>query len=198
MIDKEEIFKNEIELISDKDLKLFAKYCIKEVPNYFFKIPASSTGKYHPTYTLGKGGLVRHTKAAVKIADSFLNIDCIKKSLTDFETSRNIIIFSLIFHDCFKTNNTNHTVFEHPVLAANFIHECYTKYDKSLIKGSRSLFEYEINSIASSIRSHMGEYNINNDLKADIKSLPLPITFEQRIVHICDYFASRKFINVEV
>lgn len=38
------------------------------VPMDFFTQPASSSGKYHPSYALGVGGLVRHTKAAMIMA----------------------------------------------------------------------------------------------------------------------------------
>ena len=65
----------EIELIKDEELKKFAKYCMDKVPEYFFHVAASSTGKYHPAYTLGEGGLVRHVKAAVKIADCLLSLE---------------------------------------------------------------------------------------------------------------------------
>ena len=46
---------------------------IELLPNYFFEVPASSTGKYHPEFALGDGGLIRHTKVAVRIAYELLN-----------------------------------------------------------------------------------------------------------------------------
>ena len=45
------------------------------LPDYFFSVSASSTGKYHPSFSLGNGGLLRHTKVVVKIAYELLAID---------------------------------------------------------------------------------------------------------------------------
>lgn len=60
------VFSAELQLIKNQDLRAFAEYCLVRVPEYFFTIPASSTGKYHPPFSLGRGGLVRHTKAVVQ------------------------------------------------------------------------------------------------------------------------------------
>ena len=65
---KEEVFKKELTYIKNNRYKENIKVLINLLPDYFFEIPASSTGKYHPYYATGKGGLVRHTKAAVRIA----------------------------------------------------------------------------------------------------------------------------------
>ena len=83
--------KEEIELIKNEELKKFAYFCMDKVPKYFFKVAASSTGKYHPSYTLGEGGLVRHVKAAVKIANSLLDLE------QNQDLNRDCIIFALIF-----------------------------------------------------------------------------------------------------
>lgn len=65
---KSTVFQKELNLIKDTNLRDFIAICLDNAPDYFFEMPASSTGKYHPEYTLGEGGLVRHTKAAVAIA----------------------------------------------------------------------------------------------------------------------------------
>ena len=61
-------FKAELETIEYKPLKVFAKWCLNILPDYFYEVAASSTGKYHPSYTLSEG-LVRHTIAVVRIAN---------------------------------------------------------------------------------------------------------------------------------
>ena len=63
-------FKKEIETINYNSLKVFATWCLNQLPDYFYEVAASSTGKYHPSYALGDGGLVRHTIAAVRIANA--------------------------------------------------------------------------------------------------------------------------------
>ena len=72
---KSDIFRGELDLISNHKYRECAREILDElVPEYFYDVPASSTGKYHPWYSLGYGGLVRHTKAAFKIAKDLLNL----------------------------------------------------------------------------------------------------------------------------
>ena len=44
----EKVIMNEIE---NEELRNFALYSANEIPNYFWEIPASSSGKYHPSLT---------------------------------------------------------------------------------------------------------------------------------------------------
>lgn len=65
-MEKQETFKKELSLIKNENIRNFVKEFLNTVPDYFFTVAASSTGKYHPNYALGEGGLVRHTKAATR------------------------------------------------------------------------------------------------------------------------------------
>ena len=72
-------FENEIALIQSEDYKMFAKFYFEEyVPNYFWNIGASSSGKYHPKFSQGMGGLVRHTKAVVLFCKELMSFLCYK------------------------------------------------------------------------------------------------------------------------
>ena len=66
-------FAAELTLITDPGIRAFTEKCIEELPDYFFRVPASSTGKYHPRISLGEGGLLRHTQMAVQIAADLLH-----------------------------------------------------------------------------------------------------------------------------
>ena len=57
MIDKTRVFAKELLLIEDKYIRETTEKIITELPDYFFRTAASSTGKYHPKYALGDGGL---------------------------------------------------------------------------------------------------------------------------------------------
>ena len=76
-MNKEEMFLDELELISDEELSESLLKIIELLPEYWFKEAASSTGKYHPEYALGDGGLLRHSKAAMRIGYELLNDPCI-------------------------------------------------------------------------------------------------------------------------
>lgn len=181
---KSEIFKNELELITSKHLHDFISYCLENTPDYFFSMPASTTGKYHPSYSLGEGGLIRHTQAAVKIANELLRNDLYSK----LRTAQNEIIAALIMHDSIKKgiNGSAYTTIDHPLQASNFI--------KKMASDIKYGDDKQINLICSMIESHMGQWNTDRNGN---EILPLPKTLEQKFVHLCDYLASREFITVE-
>ena len=182
---KSTIFNNELELIKNNRLRRSCEVLLNELPDYFYEIPASSTGKYHPKFALGEGGLVRHTKVAVRIAYEIIKTQSIGNVFTDDE--KDLILISLMLHDGLKEGfpKEKYTKFDHPILAANFVN------DKANLT---ELTSEEVKLISTNISSHMGEWNKSD--YSDI-TLPLPKNKYQKMVHMCDLLASRKFINVE-
>lgn len=139
---KAEIFDDELNLIKSNDIKNFVKDFLNQVPDYFFTTAASSTGKYHPSYALGEGGLVRHTKAATRIAYELFGINFFKYN----EIEQDLILASLILHDTYKhgKNGSEYTVTEHPVVAAQEV----LNFSSDMNKEYKEI-------IASNISSHM-------------------------------------------
>ena len=180
-------FREEISQIKDKKIKKFTAVTVSKLPDYFFEIAASSTGKYHPSYVLGKGGLVRHTKAAVKIALELFNNTTVQ-SFTDLE--KDMIISAIILHDGIKhgLNGSKYTVVKHPILICEYIAN-----DDEL---TEMLDESVLNSILSNIWCHMGQFNL--DYKTKKVVLDKPETEMEKFVHLCDYLASRKYIEVKL
>ena len=84
-MNKSELFKDELNYLKNEDIKKSATELINILPEYFFHEAASSTGKYHPKYALGEGGLLRHTKAACYIAHELLNDPAIGEKYTSRE-----------------------------------------------------------------------------------------------------------------
>jgi hypothetical protein len=182
---KIEVFKKEIEYINNERYKENIKTLISLLPDYFFEVAASSTGKYHPSFALKDGGLVRHTKVAVRIAKELFNDESVSGAYTHNE--KDLMMMALIMHDGLKSGlkKSEYTSFDHPLLVSNYIKEN---------KDKLTLNEKEINFLCSVIESHMGPWNTNN--YSDV-ILPKPTTRYQRFVHMCDYLASRKFLDVK-
>lgn len=180
---KTKVFNVEIGWIADEKLREFCKTAVSGLPDYFFEVAASSTGKYHPEYALGSGGLVRHTKAAVKIAHELLQLEMFQKKYTSEE--QDLILIALILHDGRKhgVEKSKYTVAEHPVLAADYIKEVNEK--TSLLTEEQECI------LAGLIRSHMGQWN--TDRYGNVL-MPKPVTPMQKFVHLCDYLASRKYL----
>ena len=92
-----------------------------------------------------------------------------------------------IMHDSMKSGTdedyarSKYTKFEHPILAANNIRKM------------SGLPDDEIELIATTIESHMGQWNTDRRSKT---VLPTPENKYQKLVHLADYLASRKDIEV--
>lgn len=183
-MDKSRQFEIELGYIKDEMIRDDCRMLIEELPDYFFLVPASSTGKYHPSYSLGEGGLLRHTKAAVRIGYELLCDPSIGDKYT--QTEKDIMLMGLLLHDGVKHGITKekYVRFDHPILMANFVLD---HKDELLMSDS------EIELLCSVIRTHMGpwttDYNGEEVLEA-------PKTKYQNFVHMCDYLASRKCLLV--
>ena len=184
--EKVEIFKTEINYVKDAERRKDLKTLIGLLPDYFFEIPASSTGKYHPSFSLGEKGLVRHTKAAVRIAYELLNNNTVGAKFASKD--KDLIIIALTLHDGVKSGmeHSKYTKFDHPLLASKLIMENKDKLSMEID---------DIRKVCSMIESHMGEWTYDNYQKKEV--LPKPRTAEQRFVHMCDFLASRKFLDIK-
>lgn len=173
------MFDKIVNVIASEEYRTLFGNLRRTIPDYFYKAPASSTGKYHPEYALGEGGLVRHTIATVQILMWLME----SEELTTRE--RDLMIIAAAMHDTRKLGNQkeyeqiSYTKFEHPMLAAAVV--------RSLIGQG---FDHEdLDFIAKAIESHMGRWNTN---KYSDVILPIPQTKYQRLLHQADYLASRK------
>lgn len=184
-MNKTKTFATELEWIEDKSIKEFAEKAISMLPDYFFEVAASSTGKYHPEYALGPGGLVRHTKAAVMIAHELLNLEMYGKYTQE---QRDLMLVALMLHDGWKHGKEatagKYTVAEHPVVCSDWILE--TPEFREL------LTEEQLTFLAGCVVSHMGQWNTDYRSKKEI--MPKPVTAAQKFIHQADYLASRKYL----
>ena len=183
-MEKEELFLDELSYINDESLGEALLNIINMLPEYWFSEAASSTGKYHPEYALGNGGLLRHSKAAMRIGYELLNDPAIGDKYTTKE--KDLMLMSLLVHDGLKLGlpQEKYTRFDHPILMGKFIIDNKDKI---------GLNEEDANFMNDVIKTHMGpwttDYNGNEVLEK-------PKTKYQNFVHMCDYLASRKCILV--
>ena len=57
-MEKVSVFNKEYKYIKNKDRVKDLKYLVGLLPDYFFEVPASSTGKYHPDFAASKTGTI--------------------------------------------------------------------------------------------------------------------------------------------
>ena len=170
------------------DIKDFAIVLLDNLPEYIWHVGASSTGKYHPTYSLGEGGLMRHQVAVVRFLNFFLELEQYNKIITSRQ--RDLLRVAGFIHDGRKSGTqedferSKYTKFDHPVQMANVIRSYDGKY----------LSHEEIELIAHSVESHMGAWNLD---KKTGECLPKPEDIYQELVHLADYLASRKTLTMD-
>ena len=187
-----EFFKEVLDTFENDDLKEFCNQCLDTIPEYFWAVGASSTGKYHPEYALGDHGLARHTLALCRILNHLFSIDCVKNQYTSRE--RDLLRIAGLMHDTRKSGSqedyekSKYTKFDHPLLASNEVARVWNDYD-----GKKMSIE-EAKLVRSVIESHMGQWN--TDKRSSVE-LPTPEDKYQIIIHVCDYLASRKDIEMK-
>ena len=184
---KHEEFKIELSYIKDKKIRNSCETILDLIPDYFYEIPASSTGKYHPSFSLGEGGLVRHVKVATRIAKDLFDDPSFKTKYTSME--KDIILMTLILHDSLKSglNHDKYTAFNHPILISNFVSENKDKLELS---------DEELDLFKHCVEAHMGGFpwNVNSYTNEE---LPEPKSKCEVFVHMCDYLSSRKYLDVK-
>jgi hypothetical protein len=182
-LDKIKAFEKELVYIVNPLIKEFTEKSIANLPDYFFEVPASSNGKYHPNYASGTGGLVRHTRSAVRIAMELMKMNEYK--FTGDE--QDLIVASLILHDGRKHGlGAKYSQTDHPTIQAFAL-----KNDKE-INSILSKEYFQI--VCDSISSHMGQWN--KDSYSNQEILPVPKSRIEKFVHLCDYIASRKCLEM--
>ncbi len=183
-MNREELFLDELGYIKDEDLCESLLKLINLLPEYWLKVAASSTGKYHPEYALGEGGLLRHSKAAMRIGYELLSDPCIGDKYTDRE--KDLMLMSLLVHDGLKLGlpQEKYTRFDHPILMGKFVLEH---------KDEIGLNEEDANFMNDVIKTHMGPWVVDYDGN---EVLERPVTKYQNFVHMCDFLASRKCLLV--
>ena len=184
-MDRTKIFEKELGYILNKKYVENGKKLINLLPEYFFSVPASSTGKYHPKFSLGDGGLVRHTKAAVRIGYELLENEVIGSAFNQDE--KDLMILALILHDGCKSGliKTEYTVANHPLIVSKLIRD--NSSELTLTSG-------ELDFLCSCIETHMGQWN--KDYKGNV-ILQVPKNKYQKFVHMCDALSSKKFLDIK-
>ena len=182
------IVQSVLNTFENDDIKNFAIVLLDNLPEYIWRVPASSTGKYHPAYSLGEGGLMRHQIAVVRFLNFFLELEQYNKIIHSRE--RDLLRVAGLIHDGRKSGSqsdyerSKYTKFDHPIQMAAVIRSYDGKY----------LNHNEIELIAHCIESHMGSWNVD---KKTGECLPKPEDLYQELVHLADYLASRKTLTMD-
>ena len=186
--EKLELVQPVLDTFENEDIKEFAIVLLEDLPEYIWSVGASSTGKYHPAYSLGEGGLMRHQMAVVRFLNFFFELEQYNSKLTTREMD--LMRLAGLVHDGRKSGSqedyqkSKFTKFDHPIQMADVIRS----YD------GLHLDHEEIEMIAGIISAHMGQWS--TDKKSSVE-LPKPNDKYAEMVHLADYLASRKVLTMD-
>lgn len=181
-----EYFDYPMTFVNQKIMELVNEFFDK-IPEYFYTVPASSTGKYHPSFDHGEGGLLRHTQMTCEILMEFQRMDEYKH-LNFFD-----MMVACILHDTFKNGyvDNGRTVSAHAGIAADefyntYVYHKYTREDLEYTLGNVTYdcageLDRRVMDICNMIRTHMGQWGA-------VK----PQTDAEKLVHLADYVVSKK------
>ena len=173
------LFEREINLIVDEDLRMAVKsYMDEATPDYFWTDGASSSGKYHPQFSQGVGGLVRHTKAVVMFAEELLRMSSYAYMKDEY---KDFVIAACIIHDTNKYGIKDFDKSQYANHAQNAA-ESFTRWCAEQYGFTPHFL------LTNAVASHMGQWSTNREDR--------PFTSVDRCVHMADYMASRSFIDI--
>ena len=173
------LFDRELDLIINEDLRMAVKCYMEEAtPDYFWTEGASSSGKYHPVFSQGEGGLVRHTKAVVMFAEELLRLSSYSYMKPEH---KDYVIAACLIHDTAKYGILEYNKNEYSNHAKNaasaFAHFC-----------EHTMCYMPSEYLLDAVISHMGQWSTDKEER--------PFTSIDRCVHLADYMASRSFIDI--
>lgn len=178
MLDITTFFDELLPRVEDTGIRDLTREVLRRAPRWFWCRPASSSGKYHPAFALGEGGLLRHTLAVFRAAEHLLQAE--GDAFTP--TQRSLVLAGALLHDVCKWDDEGkHTVFVHPLRAARLVHEAAADTGADANDAA---------ALAAVVASHMGRFNVSAYDRGVV--LPLPTSPEQKLLYYADYLASRK------
>lgn len=156
----------ELAAIQEPSIKQFVAKAMEKVPDYFWHVPASASGRFHPLDTLGDCGLVLHTKRVVYLVMEIAKVFKLEGEKLD------VLRAAAILHDSFKNGlkNEGHTEEDHPLIVRYQL--------KDLAKETERFDE-----IMDAIECHQGLWGP--------QPLRMPKSPLEWALHIADFVASR-------
>ena len=183
-MDKVKVFEGLLNKFETDEIRNYCTDMIKEILDYIFTIPSSTSFKYHNKTQCQPHGQIFHILMFAEVMNYVLGLEYVKEKTN--ERQRDCLRCTPIFHDAIKCglNGSQYTVHEHPVLAGEWVRNTSVEHDVDV--GTKAY-------IARLCESHSGEWTSTKRSKT---VLPKPENDEQFFVHMCDYLASRSNLDM--
>ena len=130
--DKIKIFQQLLDSFETDNMRLYCEDMIKQIPDYIFVMPSSTSGKYHNKTQCEKHGQVYHIIMFGVIMNYLLNLKCNKERFKS-PTQRDAMRCVPIFHDALKCglNGSRDSGHEHAMLSGQWVRETKVEQGRS-------------------------------------------------------------------
>jgi hypothetical protein len=169
----------EINLIKNPSIVAFVQFALESAPAYFWTVPASTSGKYHPTKCRAPGGLVHHTRMVVYfVSHMMLSMHC--------EAWHDELIAAAILHDMYKNGDNPKKFMGQNHWAAHGMH--LAGHLQRQAGWAHWAGNASVNKILDLTARHMQHWG---------GAAPRPASMEDWCLALADYVSSRKLVNIE-
>lgn len=173
-----------------REYRNLAEFLIDQLDDYWFIKPASSTGKYHPKFNNGEGGLVRHSlNVCMWWQQMYRAFEQELISFSGRDDIYNLGLIACLFHDAKKYGDTEENSRwvkkDHDVKSMEWFLHNVEIYEHT---NDMNFDNKAINYIANAIDHHNGPWSTHG----------APRTIFEKLVFICDYASSQKIHEAEV
>jgi len=163
----------EVELINDGELRYKTIDALQRaVPRYFWRVPATTSGRYHNPFARNKHGLWIHTKACLtayeRMVDSYVEQQLITETEADYGRA------ALLLHDILKYGH-------------EYSEGDSTNYNSDVVTAEWLSYNTDLPSnVIGAVKAHCGPF-----AKGPAPSNPL-----EQLVHMADMIGSTKNVTV--
>ena len=180
------VFRPLLDKFETEQMRLYCMDMIKQIPDYIFDMPSSTSGKYHNKTQCEPHGQIYHIIMFAEILNYRLALKCNQEKFKS-ATQRDAMRCVPIFHDAVKCGweGSTYTVHEHPMLAGTWVREAIVEHD---------IDEKAKEAIARMCERHSGEWTSSKKSKV---ILPEPENAMEVMIHECDILSSRNNIDMQ-
>ena len=180
------VFKEILDKFETDTMRLYCEDMIKQIPDYIFTMPSSTSGKFHNKTQCQQHGQIYHILMFAEILNYRLALKCNKEKFNS-DIQRDAMRCVPIFHDAIKCgmNGSSFTVHDHPILAGEWVRNAKIEHD--IDSGTKE-------SIARMCERHSGEWTSTKRSKI---VLPEPESDMEIMIHECDILSSRNNIDMQ-
>lgn len=180
------VFQPLLDRFETDEMRFYCTDMIKQIPDYIFDMPSSTSGKYHNATQCQPHGQIYHIIMFAEILNYLLELKCNQEKFKSAR-QRDAMRCVPIFHDALKCglDGGSYTVHEHPMLAGAWVREAQIEHDVD--KSAKE-------AIARMCERHSGEWTTSKRSKV---ILPEPENEMERMIHMCDILSSRNNIDMQ-